>query len=151
MAVIFIVLSMACLGALWQYRNNPSELAKLAKSKDAKSAKQTTLAGAIIFGVLALVFMPGENALPGESVNTSLDDPKVNNVDPIGKMDNVTILRNLYVGEPVPYNQFDTLGQPETLPQTTNSTWFAYYPKLDVTMVSDKETDIVRELHIGRL
>ncbi len=59
-------------------------------------------------------------------------------------------LVNLYVGKKVPYEQFSEIGMPKTLSGTNNSQWVAYFPKANFTIVSDKQTDIVRTVYIGK-
>lgn len=59
-------------------------------------------------------------------------------------------LANLYVGKTVPYSQYSEIGTPETLKGTTNQQWVAYFPKGDFTIVTNKQTDIVRTIYIGK-
>lgn len=68
------------------------------------------------------------------------------------KDDNFTYadLVNKYVGKPIPYDQFNVIGQPETLTGTNNQYWVVYFPKGDFTLVSEKKTDIVKTVYTGR-
>ncbi|WP_103654434.1 hypothetical protein [Agarilytica rhodophyticola] len=59
-------------------------------------------------------------------------------------------LTRLYTGKKVPYAEHDVLGSPETLSGTNNMQWVAYYPKADFTIVTNKKTDIVRTVYLGR-
>lgn len=59
-------------------------------------------------------------------------------------------LVNIYLEKKIPYEQFSEIGMPETLSGTNNSRWVAYFPKADFTIVTDKKTDIVRTIYIGK-
>lgn len=59
-------------------------------------------------------------------------------------------LVNLYVGKKVPYEKFPEIGSPETLTGTTNQQWVAYFPEGNFTIVTNKKTDIVRTVYIGK-
>ncbi len=59
-------------------------------------------------------------------------------------------LVNLYVGKTVPYSQYNEIGQPKTLSGTNNSQWVAYFPKANFTIVTNKKTDKVRTVYIGK-
>jgi hypothetical protein len=55
-----------------------------------------------------------------------------------------------YYGKTIPYDEFDIIGQPEILSGTNNIYWVVYFPKGDFTLVSEKKTDIVKTVYIGR-
>lgn len=88
----------------------------------------------------------------GESQELS-DIQKNEPVVDVKKNDDSTRYRelvNLYVGKTVPYNQFGKIGTPETLSGTTNQQWVAYFPKANFTIITNKKTDIVRAIYIGK-
>ncbi len=60
------------------------------------------------------------------------------------------VLANKYYGKKIPYDEFDVIGQPETLTGTNNQYWVVYFPKGDFTLVSEKKTDIVKTVYTGR-
>jgi hypothetical protein len=55
-----------------------------------------------------------------------------------------------YVGKKVPYEQYGEIGMPETLIGTDNNKWVAYFPKGNFTIVSDKKSDMVKAVYIGK-
>jgi hypothetical protein len=44
----------------------------------------------------------------------------------------------------------DKYGFPKTLSGTNNSRWVAYFPKGDFTIISDKQTNIIKRVMPGR-
>ncbi len=56
----------------------------------------------------------------------------------------------VYLGKKVPYDQFEKIGYPQTLSGTDNNQWVAYFPKADFTIISDKETDFVKAVFVGK-
>lgn len=60
------------------------------------------------------------------------------------------MLANKYYGKMIPYEEFDIIGQPETLSGTNNIYWVVYFPKGDFTLVSEKKTDVVKTVYTGR-
>ena len=59
-------------------------------------------------------------------------------------------LRSL-IGKPVPYENWEDWGTPETLEGTNNQIWVAYLPKANVTFVSEKATDTLYSAGFGKL
>ena len=59
-------------------------------------------------------------------------------------------LVDLYVGKTVPYSQYELIGSPETISGTNNSQWVAYFPKGNFTIVTDKKTDMIRTVYVGK-
>lgn len=55
-----------------------------------------------------------------------------------------------YIGKKVPYDKYSEIGYPETLAGTDNSKWVAYFPKGNFTIVSDKKSDVVKAIYVGK-
>lgn len=59
-------------------------------------------------------------------------------------------LVSLYLGKKIPYSKFNEIGRPQTLSGTDNNHWVAYFPKADFTIRSNKETDIIKAVFVGK-
>lgn len=55
-----------------------------------------------------------------------------------------------FLNKEIPYSQYEKIGYPETMSATGIFKWVAYFPKADFTIVSDKTTDIIEEIYLGR-
>ena len=55
-----------------------------------------------------------------------------------------------FLNKEIPYSQYEKIGHPETMSATGIFKWVAYFPKADFTIVSDKTTDIIEEVYLGR-
>lgn len=60
------------------------------------------------------------------------------------------ILASEYLYKKIPYSKYEKLGYPETLDATGVYKWVAYFPKANFTIVSDKKSDIIEELYLGK-
>lgn len=101
----------------------------------------------IIAFILTLLF------IDGCSSDTTQQKIAASSIDEVAKHNEVERYRELvnkYMDKPVPYTEFEVIGRPETLEGTSNVYWIAYFPKANFTIVSDKKTDIVKTVYIGK-
>jgi hypothetical protein len=83
--------------------------------------------------------------------NSKFKGDKLKRIESIAKQHlSEEITPDNLVGKKVPYDKYDVIGHPETLKGTNNDVWVAYFPKGNFTIISDKKTDIVRNVYAGK-
>lgn len=62
----------------------------------------------------------------------------------------VEIAYNFFIGEKVPYENWNIWGYPETLQGTNGKYWIAFLPKANISFVSSKENDLIEYIDFGK-
>ena len=69
------------------------------------------------------------------------------------------LLKKAYLNKKIPLEDIndpdkgyhDDFKSPVTLGKTNNLKWVAYIPNLDMTIVTDKKTDIIKKIYLGKV
>ena len=61
-------------------------------------------------------------------------------------------IRSVVLGKNIFDVRFENdFGNVETLNGTNNQIWVTYYPKVNITLVSDKKTELIKEAYSGKV
>lgn len=55
-----------------------------------------------------------------------------------------------YIGNMMPYSELDVIGQPEEIDGASELFLVSYFPKVDFTLATDRQSNKVKGLYLGR-